>query len=191
MNLIATGIADLVVLETRVHADPRGYFMETFSERAFAAAGLPTRFAQDNFSRSTRGILRGLHFQNPNPQGKLVRCTLGRVWDVAVDIRPDSPTFGRHHGVELSDENHLAMYVPEGFAHGFYVLSDVAHFVYKCTSAYSPADDAGVLWNDPALAIAWPLVGDPVLSDKDRRHGTLAEVHAAGRLAPAGRPTPR
>ena len=183
MKLVQTGFAGLVVIAPRVFADARGYFLETWSQRAFAEAGLPTEFAQDNFSRSTRGILRGLHFQNPNPQGKLVRCTLGRVWDVAVDIRPASPSFGRHFGLELSEENRLAMYVPPGSAHGFCVLSDEAHFQYKCTTAYSPEGDCGVQWNDPALAIPWPLDGEPLLSDKDRTLEPLAEVLAAGRLA--------
>jgi dTDP-4-dehydrorhamnose 3,5-epimerase len=179
---VPTGIAGLVVLEPRVFSDARGAFLETFSERVFADIGLPTRFAQDNLSTSRKGVLRGLHFQNPTPQGKLVRCVQGAVWDVAVDCRPASSTFGKWYGVELTAANRVAMYVPEGFAHGFYVLSDGASFEYKCTALYAPAADGGLLWNDPQLDIRWPLDGEPILSEKDRKLPTLEEARRAGRL---------
>lgn len=167
-RFIDTGISGLWVVEPTIHRDPRGYFMETWNRRDFAQAGIETDFVQDNQSMSCRGVLRGLHFQRKNPQGKLVRVVAGNVWDVAVDIRPDSATFGQWYGVELSAGNMRQFYVPEGFAHGFLVLSDTAEFAYKCTRFYDPEDEGGIHWDDPKLAIRWPLEGiTPVLSAKD------------------------
>ena len=179
MKVIQTGIEGLVVVEPKVFGDARGFFMETYSERAFRELGLPTNFVQDNFSQSRKGALRGLHFQNPRPQGKLVRVTRGAVWDVAVDLRRDSPTFGRHFGLELSAENRLSFYVPEGFGHGFLTLSEVADFQYKCTDLYFPEHDVGVAWNDPELKVEWPLDrvgGSPILSAKDSALRSLRQL---------------
>lgn len=166
MKKIETGLSGLVVLEPKVHGDERGFFLESFNARTFAELGLPTLFKQDNHSRSARGVLRGLHFQDPNGQGKLVRAIVGTVWDVAVDVRKGSATYGKHYGVELSAENKRMMYVPPGFAHGFCVLSEIADFEYKCTELYSPKDEKGFLWNDPDLQIPWPIKS-PTLSDRD------------------------
>ena len=170
MNATPTGIADVLVLEPRVFGDARGFFFESFSERRFAEAvpGAP-RFVQDNHSRSSRGVLRGLHWQEPpHAQGKLVRVTAGRVYDVAVDIRRDSPTFGRWTGVELSGENHRQLWIPPGLAHGFLVLSDSADFLYKTTDYYAPAAERCIRWDDADLGIAWPDAGmAPQVSAKD------------------------
>ena len=170
MNATPTGIADVLVLEPRVFGDARGFFFESFSERRFAEAvpGAP-RFVQDNHSRSSRGVLRGLHWQEPpHAQGKLVRVTAGRVYDVAVDIRRDSPTFGRWTGVELSGENHRQLWIPAGLAHGFLVLSDSADFLYKTTDYYAPAAERCIRWDDADLGIAWPDAGmAPQVSAKD------------------------
>lgn len=180
MNFIKTELPGLVVIEPRVFEDPRGYFMETFHRQRFAEAGLPAEFVQDNHSRSIRGTLRGLHYQIENAQGKLVRCVRGEIFDVGVDLRPGSPTFGRWFGAALSEANRRQLYIPAGFAHGFCVLSEMADVVYKCTALYSPPHERTILWNDPALAIAWPIE-DPLLSDKDRRGQSLAQ---AERYAP-------
>ncbi|GHV80411.1 dTDP-4-dehydrorhamnose 3,5-epimerase [Spirochaetia bacterium] len=163
-----TGIAGLTIIESTVFGDERGYFMETFQKEEFRAAGLPVDFVQDNQSKSKRGVLRGLHFQKTNPQGKLVRIIAGEVFDVAVDLRGGSPTCGQWRGVVLNAENKKQLYVPEGFAHGFVVLSEFAEFTYKCTRLYDPGDEAGIIWNDAELGIDWHLGGVvPVLSDKD------------------------
>ena len=163
-----TALPGVVLVVPRVFGDDRGYFMETYSEREFAAAGIPAAFVQDNESKSSRGVLRGLHFQRENTQGKLVRVFSGRVYDVAVDLRPNSPAFGRWVGMELNGENRRQLYVPPGFGHGFLVLSDEAVFNYKCTDFYNPAAEGGVLWNDAAIGVAWPDPGAPVqLSGKD------------------------
>lgn len=154
------------VLEPRVFADARGRFVETWNAERYAGLGIPGPFVQDNVSVSKRGVLRGLHFQNPNAQGKLVSVLHGAVWDVAVDLRVDSPTFGEWVGVELSAENGRQMWIPEGFAHGFQALEDATVFGYKCTAAYSPADEHSLRWDDPALGIAWPLA-EPRVSAKD------------------------
>jgi dTDP-4-dehydrorhamnose 3,5-epimerase len=162
-----TAIADVVLIESRLFHDERGYFREGFKSSDFADAGLPTSFAQDNVSRSGRGVLRGLHFQrDPAAQGKLVSVARGSVFDVAVDIRVGSPTYGRWVGEELSDENGRMLWIPTGFAHGFCVTTEFADLTYKCTDEFSGAHDGGVLWNDPAIAIDWPVV-DPILSEKD------------------------
>jgi len=162
----------LFEIQPQVFGDHRGFFFESYSERDFAAAGIPQygkRFVQDNQSRSTRGVLRGLHFQKKHPQDKLVQVITGEVFDVAVDLRPGSPDFGKWHAVVLSGERHNLFYIPAGFAHGFLVLSDSALFSYKCTDFYYPEDEGGLRWDDPTLAIAWPALGmDYQLSDKDR-----------------------
>lgn len=165
----------LRLIRPRRFGDARGWFVESWQEARYRDAGLPERFVQDNFSYSARGVLRGLHFQNPNPQGKLVMVLLGEVWDVAVDLRRGSPTFGRWQGVRLSGEEPVQFYVPPGFAHGFVVLSDTALFHYKCTAPYSPADEHSVRWDDPDLAIAWP-VRDPVLSARDAAAPRLRDL---------------
>lgn len=173
-----TFIKGLFVITPTVFGDSRGYFMETYQKEEFAAAGINVDFVQDNESRSTRGVLRGLHFQKQNPQGKLVRVIEGEVFDVAVDLRRDSETYGKWYGVRLSAENKKQFYVPEGFAHGFVVLSDTACFVYKCTRLYCPSDEGGLAYDDPELAIEWNIPEDMEikLSEKDKKHPTLSEL---------------
>lgn len=158
ITVTKTHIDGLVIIEPKVFGDSRGYFMETYSQRDMSEAGLNMVFVQDNQSMSTKGVLRGLHFQKEYPQGKLVRVIRGSVFDVAVDLRSGSKTFGQWYGVELSEENKKQFYIPEGFAHGFLVLSDTAEFCYKCTDFYHPEDEGGLAWNDPEIAIAWPSV---------------------------------
>lgn len=174
-NFIETGIKDLYVIEPRVFGDSRGYFMETYNYNDFKEAGLDMVFVQDNQSKSFKGVLRGLHFQVNFPQGKLVRVLSGEVFDVAVDIRKDSPTYKKWYGVVLSAENKKQFYVPAGFAHGFLVLSDEAEFAYKCTEFYHPEDESGIIWNDPSIGIEWPLEGisEIALSEKDKKLGTI------------------
>ena len=156
ITVTKTHIDGLVVIEPKVFGDNRGYFMETYNQNDMAEAGLNMVFVQDNQSMSTKGVLRGLHFQKKYPQGKLVRAIKGRVFDVAVDLREGSETYGKWYGVELSDENKKQFYIPEGFAHGFLVLSDTAEFCYKCTDFYHPEDEGGLAWNDPSIGIEWP-----------------------------------
>ena len=169
-------IEGLYVIEPKVFGDKRGYFIETYHYEDFKAAGLSMVFVQDNQSSSGKGVLRGLHFQKTHPQGKLVRVLKGTVYDVAVDLRRNSPTYGQYKGVILSEENKRMIYVPEGFAHGYLVISDTAEFSYKCTDFYHPEDEGGILWNDPGIGIDWPLDGmEPVLSDKDMKHPTLKQ----------------
>lgn len=165
-----TEIEGVYIIETGIFGDDRGYFMETYNEKEFAAAGLDMVFIQDNQSKSKKGVLRGLHFQIKHPQGKLVRVTKGEVYDVAVDLRKDSKTYGKYVGVILSEQNKKQFYIPEGFAHGFLVLSDTAEFCYKCTDFYHPEDEGGRAWNDPKIGIKWPLCGidEVILSDKDK-----------------------
>ncbi len=174
-NFIETDIPDLYIVEPAVLGDERGYFMESYNERDFFDAGLVMRFIQDNESRSKKGVLRGLHFQMCQPQGKLVRCTEGEVFDVAVDLRSGSPTYGMWKGIHLSSENKLQFYIPEGFAHGFLVLSEFATFNYKCTNFYAPECENGLLWDDKALSISWPVDGidEIILSNKDCRYKGL------------------
>ena len=172
MKVRETAPPGVLILEPRVFGDSRGFFIETFQTERYAALGITQPFVQDNHSRSARGVLRGLHFQRSRPQGKLVRVSRGCVFDVVLDINPDSPTCGQHASAILSDDNHLQMWVPPGYAHGFCVLSEIADFEYKCTDYYQPQDEGGVLWNDPALAIDWP-VSEPKLSEKDRQNPTL------------------
>jgi dTDP-4-dehydrorhamnose 3,5-epimerase len=178
MNIIDTAIPDVKILEPKVFGDERGFFMETFREEWFKEHVADVTFVQDNHSKSAQGILRGLHYQTEQTQGKLVRVTQGEVYDVAVDMRKDSPTFGHHVGVLLSAENKRQLWVPEGFAHGFYVTTESAEFVYKCTDYYAPQFEQSVLWNDPALNIQWPLVNGqpPLLSAKDEAGLLLANA---------------
>ena len=178
MEVIKTDIEGVVIIEPRIFKDERGYFYESFSQREFEEKVCRTVFVQDNQSKSSYGVLRGLHFQKPPyAQSKLVRCIKGTVLDVAVDIRKGSPTFGKYVAVELSEENHRQFFIPRGFAHGFAVLSEQAVVQYKCDRAYAPESEGGVAWNDPALAIPWPIAPqEVVLSDKDARYVPLAET---------------
>jgi dTDP-4-dehydrorhamnose 3,5-epimerase len=170
MNVLPTTIPGVLILEPRVFTDDRGSFHESFNQRAFEdAVGGPVSFVQDNHSHSRRGVLRGLHFQEVQPQGKLVRVVNGVVFDVAADIRPGSPTFGRWVGVELSAANSRQLWIPAGLAHGFLVLSETADLLYKTTDYYAPKHERCVIWNDPTLAVAWPLTGQPILSPRDER----------------------
>jgi len=181
MNVIETALPGVLILEPKVFGDVRGFFLETYHKQHYAAAGIPgdgLEFVQDNHSRSRQGVLRGLHFQLEYPQGKLVSAGTGRVYDVAADVNPDSPTFRTWVGVELSEENHRQLWIPPGYAHGFCVLSEIADFQYKCTALYDPASDAGVAWNDPELAIEWP-VSVPLLSEKDRQLPMLKDADRA------------
>lgn len=172
-------LAGVVLVEPRVFADERGFFMETYKHRDYAAAGLPETFVQENHSRSGHGSLRGLHYQRtPAAQGKLVRAIVGEIYDVAVDIRPDSPTFGRWVGVTLSAENRRMLFIPPWCAHGFCVVSESAEVVYKTTAEYAPDLEGGLMWNDPAVAIAWPIA-NPILSERDRRWPGLAALRTA------------
>ena len=168
MKYTKTSIPDVVLIEPTVYGDHRGFFMETFNARDAGDAGLPVSYVQDNHSRSTRGVLRGLHFQYPQWQGKMVRAASGEIFDVAVDIRRDSETFGKWFGAILSGENKIQMYVPEGFAHGFAVLSETADVIYKCTTLYEPSQDRCLMWDDPDIGIDWP-VDRPLISEKDKK----------------------
>lgn len=176
-NFVKTEVEGVFIIEPKVFGDNRGYFMETYNYEDFAAAGLDMKFVQDNQSKSKKGVLRGLHLQKKNPQGKLVRVIKGEVYDVAVDLRKDSPTYGKYVGVILNEENKKQFYVPEGFAHGFVVLSEEAEFTYKCTDFYDPSDEGGVLWNDPDINIAWPIegLGEVLLSEKDKKWDLLKD----------------
>jgi len=170
-----TSIPDVLVLEPKVFRDARGYFYESYNRRSFAAAaGLDVEFVQDNQSRSARNVLRGLHYQVRQPQGKLVRVVAGEIWDVAVDLRRGSPSFGRWAAAKLDGDSHRMLWIPPGFAHGFVVLSEQADVIYKATNFYAPEHERTLLWNDPAIAIPWPLAGDPVMTDKDRHGVPLA-----------------
>jgi dTDP-4-dehydrorhamnose 3,5-epimerase len=173
-----TKINGVYIIEPKVFGDHRGYFMETYNYEDFKEAGLDMVFVQDNQSKSRKGVLRGLHYQKPNPQGKLVRVISGQVFDVAIDLRKDSPTYGQWEGIVLSAENKKQFYVPEGFAHGFIVLSDEAEFVYKCTDFYHPEFEGSISWNDPDINIEWPLEGieEVLLSDKDKKAPLLKET---------------
>lgn len=175
MNVDTTPLPGLLLISPRVFGDARGFFLETFSAPKYAAHGITEPFVQDNWSRSAKNILRGLHFQHPQGQGKLVSVTRGAVYDVAVDIRVGSPHFGKWYGVELSEENKKQLWIPQGFAHGFCVLSDHADFLYKCTAQYAPEFEQSILWNDPAIGVKWP-VDAPLLSKRDIEAPTLANV---------------
>jgi len=178
MKVIETEIPDVKIIEPAVFGDERGFFMESFNTQTYAELGLPVNFVQDNHSRSAQGILRGLHYQTQNTQGKLVRVTSGAVFDVAVDLRKSSPTFGKWVGVELNETNHRMLWVPEQFAHGFYVMSEYADFIYKCTDVYNPESEQSIVWNDNDLGIEWPLVDGaaPSLSGKDEKGLTFKEA---------------
>ena len=182
MKIVPTAIPDVLIIEPRVFGDARGFFFESFNAQAFrAATGLDVAFVQDNHSRSAQGVLRGLHYQIEQPQGKLVRVVRGAVFDVAVDLRQTSPTFGHWVGVELSEENHRQLWVPAGFGHGFLTLSETADFLYKTTDYYAPAFERCIAWNDPALGIEWPLNGmAALLSQKDQAGVLLAEAQVFG-----------
>lgn len=175
MKVIETALAGALILEPQVFGDARGFFYESYNKAKWIEAGIDVAFVQSNVSRSARGVLRGLHYQWPHPQGKLVSVLEGEVYDVAVDIRRGSPTFGQSVGVMLTADNHRHFWVPEGFAHGFCVLSEFATFTYQCTALYDPKADAGIRWNDAALGIDWPL-SEPLLSDKDRKTPLLEDV---------------
>ncbi len=174
MKLLETDLHSVLILEPRVFSDERGFFIETYNAEKLAGTPLDTSFRQDNHSRSTAGVVRGLHYQLSAPQGKLVHVARGKILDVAVDIRVGSPTFGRWTSAELSDENLRSLWIPPGFAHGFCVLSDVADVIYKCTTLYDPQDDRGVAWNDPRIGIEWP-VENPTVSSKDMKWAGLSE----------------
>jgi dTDP-4-dehydrorhamnose 3,5-epimerase len=177
MKLVETALPGVVVIEPKVFGDARGFFLESWNRQAMSDAGLGMDFVQDNHSRSAQGVLRGLHYQLENPQGKLVRVTQGAVFDVAVDIRRSSPNFGKWVGVELSAENHRMLWIPPGFAHGFLVLSETADFLYKCTTLYHPPSDRSLRWNDPDIGIAWPEAGlAPLLSAKDEAAPLLSNA---------------
>jgi dTDP-4-dehydrorhamnose 3,5-epimerase len=180
MQKIPTSLPDVFLLEPRVFSDARGFFLESYNRQTFASLGIEAEFVQDNHSRSAKGALRGLHYQIQRPQGKLVRVIAGEVYDVAVDLRKHSPSFGKWTGMRLSAESKHLVWIPPGFAHGFYVLSEAAEFLYKTTEYYAPEHERSLLWNDPDLNIAWPLAGEPLLSDKDRRGVPMAraEVYA-------------
>ena len=177
MEVIPTPLAGAAVIEPRVLGDERGFFLESWNAAAFAAAEIDARFVQDNHSRSAKGVLRGMHFQQPGAQGKLVRVTAGAVWDAIVDLRQSSPTFGQWFGIELSAANKRMLWVPEGFAHGFLTLADGTDFLYKCTAPYAPEHEHSLAWDDPAVGIGWPLDGEaPVLSAKDKAGKPLTDL---------------
>ena len=175
MKILPTNLGEVLILEPRAFNDARGWFMETYNAATFRELGLPETFLQDNHSRSTRGVVRGLHYQLHEPQGKLVRCTRGAIWDVAVDIRRNSPDFGKWTGVELSAENRRMLWIPPRFAHGFSVLTDEAEVIYKCTTVWHQPTDRSLLWNDPTLAIDWHLT-DPIVAPKDATAPRLSEA---------------
>ncbi|MGP8258908.1 MAG: dTDP-4-dehydrorhamnose 3,5-epimerase [Acidobacteriaceae bacterium] len=176
MQLIPTSLTDVVIVEPKVFGDARGFFLEAYNEATFKALGLPTRFVQDNHSGSRKGVLRGLHYQLKQAQGKLVRALTGEIFDVAVDLRRDSAQFGQWFGLLLSAQNRRSLWVPPGFGHGFLVLSEFAEVSYKATEFYAPAFERTILWNDPAIGIDWPLDGPPMLSEKDKAGSLLADA---------------
>ena len=174
-----TAIPGLVIVDTKRYGDSRGYFAETYHQDLFDAAGYPYRFVQDNESFSQRGVLRGLHFQRNHPQAKLVRAVRGEIFDVAVDLRKGSPTYGAWDGIILSEDNARQLLIPRGFAHGYLVLSETAVFAYKCDDVYHPEDEGGILWNDPGIGIAWPDAGELIINERDQSHPTLAKCGIA------------
>jgi dTDP-4-dehydrorhamnose 3,5-epimerase len=184
MNVIKTDIPDVVIIEPKIFGDTRGFFLEHYQVERYSALGVGGQFVQDNMSRSSQGVLRGLHLQNPNPQGKLVSVMRGRVLDVAVDVRVGSPTFGRHVAMELSDENFRQLWIPRGFAHGFTVLSDSADFFYKCDAPYHPSDEITIRWDDPDLNIDWRTPA-PALSTRDAAASLLKDIQRLPRYEPA------
>lgn len=178
MNVIPGGLQGLLVIEPKVFRDDRGFFLEPYNALRYKASGVDVDFVQDNHSFSTRGVLRGLHFQTKPGQAKLLRCGRGKIWDVAVDIRPDSSTFGKWWGIELDSETHRQLYIPVGFAHGFCVLSEEAEVFYKCSAVYDPATESGIAWNDPDIGVGWPIL-DPVISARDQNNQSFAQYRAA------------
>ena len=176
MKIEETNLFGVYIIKPTIYEDERGFFLETYNKKRYQEFGIPDIFVQDNHSRSTKGVLRGLHFQNKNPQGKLVSCSRGSVYDVAVDINPDSANYGKYFGIELSENNKYQLWIPPGYAHGFCVLSDVADFQYKCTDYFYPDDQGGIIWNDPDIKIDWPF-DNPVLSDKDILNPTLHDFN--------------
>ncbi|MGD8891678.1 MAG: dTDP-4-dehydrorhamnose 3,5-epimerase [Desulfobacterales bacterium] len=176
MNIKTTSIEGVLMIEPDVYEDSRGFFMETYNRNRYIKSGINTLFVQDNLSYSVRGTLRGLHYQIRNPQAKLVQVISGEIFDVAVDIRPDSPTFGKWTGSHLSDRNRRQLFIPQGFAHGFCVLSEIAYFSYKCSDFFAPDDEGGIIWSDPAIGIDWP-VQDPIISEKDKQYPRLSEIN--------------
>ncbi|NCF43220.1 MAG: dTDP-4-dehydrorhamnose 3,5-epimerase [Proteobacteria bacterium] len=179
MNVLETQLSGVLIIEPKVFGDDRGFFKETFQIERYREAGIELPFVQDNHSRSQRGVLRGLHLQKSRPQGKLVSCSLGAVFDVAVDVDPTSSTFGVYVGVELSGDNHRQLWIPPGYAHGFCVLSETADFQYKCTDLYFPEDEGGLIWNDPEVDIDWPIKS-PAVSEKDLLLPNLDEIRRGG-----------
>ena len=177
MQVTETKLAGVLIIEPKVFGDQRGFFKETFQLERYREAGIDLPFVQDNHSRSQKGVLRGLHLQKTRPQGKLVSCSAGAVFDVVVDVNPESPTFGQYVGLELSADNHKQLWIPPGYAHGFCVLTEIADFQYKCTDLYFPEDEGGLIWNDPDVDIDWPIK-NPLLSEKDLKLPTLAEIRA-------------
>jgi len=177
MNVVPGGLEGLLVIEPKVFRDDRGFFLEPYNAQRYKAAGVSADFVQDNHSFSTRGVLRGLHFQTSPGQAKLLRCGRGSIWDVAVDIRPSSATFGKWWGLELDSQSHRQLYIPVGFAHGFCVLSDEAEVLYKCSSVYDPTTESGIAWDDPDFAVDWPLK-DPIISMRDQRNQSFAQYRA-------------
>jgi dTDP-4-dehydrorhamnose 3,5-epimerase len=177
MKVTETKLPGVLIIEPKVFGDSRGFFKEIYQAERYSEAGIECTFVQDNYSRSQKGVLRGFHFQITKPQGKLVSCLKGAVFDVAVDIDPESTTYCQYVGVELTEENHKQLWVPPGYAHGFCVISETADFQYKCTDCYDPTDEGGVVWNDPDVAIDWPIAS-PFLSNKDALLPTLAELNA-------------
>jgi len=175
MKVTETKLPSVLIIEPKVFGDSRGFFKETFQAERYREAGIEYDFVQDNHSRSQKGVLRGLHFQITKPQGKLVSCSQGAVFDVAVDVDPESATFGQYVGIELTEDNHRQFWVPPGYAHGFCVLTDTADFQYKCTDYYDSSDEGGLIWNDPDVAIDWPI-DQPLLSEKDAKLPTLKEL---------------
>ena len=181
-TFIETKIKDVFIIEPKKYGDNRGYFMETYKESDFIAAGINYKFIQDNQSKSKKGVLRGLHFQKKFPQAKLVRCIEGEVFDVCVDLRKNSPTYGKWEGVILSAEKGNQFMIPRGFAHGFLVLSETATFCYKCDELYHPEDEGGIIWNDPDVGIEWPDVGEILLSEKDMKHPALKNLKVSFKI---------
>lgn len=175
MNIITTNLPGVLIIEPKVFGDSRGFFLETWQQQRYQQIGIDESFVQDNLSFSTKGVLRGLHYQQPNAQGKLVAVVAGAVFDVAVDIRCGSPTFSQWTGALLTGDNHRQFWIPPGFAHGFCVVSDTAYFTYKCTNFYSPQTEGGIIWNDPDIGIKWPLQ-EVILSDKDKQYQKLCDI---------------
>ncbi|MBK8801214.1 MAG: dTDP-4-dehydrorhamnose 3,5-epimerase [Fibrobacteres bacterium] len=178
MNVIPGGLEGLLVIEPKVFRDERGFFLEPYNTARYQASGIDAEFVQDNHSFSTRGVLRGLHFQTVPGQAKLLRCGRGKIWDVAVDIRPASSTFGQWWGLELDSESHRQLFIPVGFAHGFCVLSDEAEVLYKCSAVYNPATESGIAWNDPDIKVGWPIA-DAIVSARDQTNQSFAQYRAA------------